>query len=103
MAPFLQSDLKLSAGSALCETWVSFRASFLENRHALDLHRLFKGRSGFLWRTASLSHCLMAQVHGTFPLCPGELIDIWIFADLSLKDFVGKGKQEELWKKPHHF
>lgn len=34
------------------------------------------------------------------PLVRGDLIDSWVFADLSLRFFMGKSKQKELKKIP---
>lgn len=45
----------------------------------------------------------MAQFQATCPFCHGNLIDIWIFADLSLEDFAGPSKQKELNKQKKNF
>ena len=52
-----------------------------------------------------MKKCLLESLFGGSipgyfaPFVHGDLMDIWVFADLSRRDFVGKGKQKEVKKK----
>lgn len=95
--------MKLFAGRALERENLSLLQSSVLGKHGhlrTFVLRVSKGRCCCSVKKCLLESLFGGSVPGYFaPFVHGDLMDVWVFADLSRRDFVGKGEQKEVKKK----